>query len=265
MRDEIFEIEIVNWDKHQPKRKDVKHSSWFKVSNYLFEDAVIAQLIPSEFMVWMFLLTVASKMNHSCVRVSTQLIRSRCRVRTHLIHSTISVLEQYQMVKVVSRNVHEPLDKIRREEIRREEKRGEETTEPKKQAQLDLVAKHQNEIKKPSNRPSKARPHGAIVEFQNCSECVSLLSDTTHEIQKAWLNTYPGIEWVEQEIKRADVWIKSNPNKKPKVFGRFMSAWLSRSFESYRKGLPSRRLTQSEINAEALKEMSRKNMAGEYD
>lgn len=129
--------------------------------------------------------------------------------------------------------------------------------------QLALIEKSKEEIHTP--RLSKAHPRGVIVDFDSCDICRHRLEKVTHDLQHAWLKTYPGVEWVEQEIKRADVWIKSNPKKEPKEFGRFMSNWLSRSFESYRKGIPSRRMTQSEINAESLKEMARKNMAGEYD
>lgn len=106
-----------------------------------------------------------------------------------------------------------------------------------------------------SRRVANANPLGAIQEFAGNPVVEDLLSTVSHQVQGAWVKAYPDVDWVVCELLKANVWITTNPHKAPKQFARFMSNWLSRSFENYRKGLPSRRLTNSEVNANSLNEM----------
>lgn len=271
MSDDLIEIEIVGWEKYQ-HHNGTRTYDWFKFSANMLDDAEIQTLTPSEFKVWVRCLCTAAKVRKPEIKVSIKRVASATGVQVKCVRSAISKLESFQIVRIVLGTNRVPQNRI--EESTIEEKRKEESrkenylcTEPSKaDAQLQLIEKHNAEEKKrPSSRSSRAQPRGCIVEFQSCDVSKFLLETVTEDVQRAWIKTYPGIEWIEQEIKRADVWIKANPAKKPKDFGRFMSSWLSRGFENYRKGLPSRRQTNSEINAESLKEMARKNMAGEYD
>lgn len=62
--------------------------------------------------------------------------------------------------------------------------------------------------------------------------------------QQAWLATYGDPVWVSTEILKANSWIATNPTRAPKSkVGRFVTNWLSRSWETYRKtntGIPRR-------------------------
>ncbi len=109
-----------------------------------------------------------------------------------------------------------------------------------------------------STRPSRARTRGCVEAFASDPVAVGYLEKVAHDVQQAWLETYGGVPWVLGEIRQAHVWIKANPQKAPKDFGRFMSAWLGRSHERQRKGIPSRRLTQSELNMQAIGDLYRK-------
>jgi len=96
---------------------------------------------------------------------------------------------------------------------------------------------------------------GAIFELEHDQTAFTLLQDVTKDLQTKWLAAYPSPDWIVHEIKKADVWMTANPSKRPKNFGRFMSGWLAKGFESYRKGLPTNQKTYSQKNADALSEM----------
>lgn len=69
-----------------------------------------------------------------------------------------------------------------------------------------------------------------------------LLKKVKAPLQEAWLDCYQDEKWITQELFKAIVWLTANPKRAPKKdFGRFISNWLSRSFESYRKTIPSNR------------------------
>lgn len=104
---------------------------------------------------------------------------------------------------------------------------------------------------------------GAIPEFVDDPVCSHWLEGVSEAVQRAWILAYPSPEWVIQEIKNANVWLISNPKKNPKKFGAFMSNWLSRSFEKYRKGLPTNFQTHSQKNADALRDMHERVLKGE--
>jgi hypothetical protein len=114
-----------------------------------------------------------------------------------------------------------------------------------------------------SNRADKSGSHGCIAELSDDPVCRELLSSSTESAQRAWLEAYPSPDFVKQECRRAKAWIASNPQKRPKNFQRFFANWLSRAFETYRKGLKSRPMTSAEVNAMSLTEMWDKNERGE--
>jgi hypothetical protein len=156
LSDEIIEIEVVNWDKHQPKRKDVKHASWFALKHNIFDDPVIASLTDSEFKVFIGLLTLCSKLSQSCIRLSPRLLSSSIGCRTQFVHSCISKLEKYQMVRIVSRNVYGTLEDTRGYDTRGHDKRVSGTNGDGTQTTFDAT-----EIKTP--RSKTAPPESTIL------------------------------------------------------------------------------------------------------
>jgi transposase-like protein len=95
-----------------------------------------------------------------------------------------------------------------------------------------------------------------VVEF--------LVGSVKPDTQRAWLQAYKncGPEWIKEEVLKAHAWQTANPRKASKDFGRFMTNWLGRSFESWRKGVPTRRQTQSELNTQVAMDLFKKNQEG---
>jgi len=63
-----------------------------------------------------------------------------------------------------------------------------------------------------------------------------ILDRVKRDVQDSWVSLYPDPAWIKSEIGKAWVWCKSNPKRAPRAaWARFLSQWLSRGWEDYRK------------------------------
>lgn len=93
----------------------------------------------------------------------------------------------------------------------------------------------EKEIKELTIKKS-AKPKGPLPDIFTAK----ILENVTHEIQKEWIKLYQDTDWLKYEFSQMDIWILSNPQKKPKSnFGSFISRWLSNGWEKHRKKIPS--------------------------
>lgn len=247
----VVELEIKNWEKFHP-RTDVKTARWFKMSNEFFNDPEFYGLSLESRMVWLFLLCSASKKMSGHIKVNTQMIADNLKVRVESIDFSIQELTKSASLAIkpltlVSNDLeHERKDEVtlnlralekRREEERREDKKN--TSSELGQADSDKVAK------------------GPVQEFNN-SLHEKLLSTVLQDTQRLWLQTYQDLPWIQSEFTKMVNWLKVNPKKAPKSrLDRFISNWLSRGWEDYRKTLPGKssmqsHRTQSDVTAEDL-------------
>jgi hypothetical protein len=64
-------------------------------------------------------------------------------------------------------------------------------------------------------------------------------SEKNSEITLAWEQTFPESSWVIQEVKKAIAWETANTSRRKINFGRFMTNWLNKGWDSRRNtGLP---------------------------
>lgn len=219
---ESVTIQILNWEKYQDpesKKSPYKHW-WFRVSNDIFLDSKFRFLSHYEKVCFLLLLTFASKKRDSeitsCIKLDCNLSGS---LRPTQYFQALNALQTQSLIRITPYRLEERrIDKIREEKS---------TT----LAVADV----------PSSRARPLPPVGAILEFQGSKSVEEELRHTTHKLQRSWLEAYasPGPEWIKQELKKAIAWLDANTKKRAKHFGRFMTNWLSRAFEEYRKTLPS--------------------------
>lgn len=115
-----MEIEIVNWDRYQP-RKDVERPTWFRLENNFWFDPAISSLQVTGKLVWVYLLSVACLQHSCCIVVDTLLMRSVIGTRTFLIKEAMAALEKSGKIKILRdvdvtrvvsrRNVDVPTDR----------------------------------------------------------------------------------------------------------------------------------------------------------
>lgn len=68
--------------------------------------------------------------------------------------------------------------------------------------------------------------------------------DISTNVQKSWLEAFPEPEWIIGEIRKALAWEASNPRRRKKQFSKFMTSWLTRSWDS-------RKIAYSKTNQES--------------
>lgn len=88
---DFIEIEIVQWFKHQP-RKDIKHPSWFAMSNRILEDAKLFCLPDAEWKCLLYIFTQASQQNSNFVKIYYDHAKRICGLSKSIVNSTISRL-----------------------------------------------------------------------------------------------------------------------------------------------------------------------------
>ena len=127
--------------------------------------------------------------------------------------------------------------------------------ESEEELEKDIIT---SELKNPPAQVSKAAIRGCLPEFSHDEVCEKRLATVTHKAQLAWLDAYRSVDFIAQEVRRAHAWIETNPKKAPKDFGKFMLNWLSRAFETYRKGIPSNQKTHAQKVQDSNEELRRK-------
>jgi hypothetical protein len=92
-------ITILNWEKYNP-RKDIKSTSWFRLQNSLFEDPNFFDFSPEELLLWIYLLSMASKKQDGQVRLSLAHAEKIGRLTLGIIESALEKLKSLGCVEV---------------------------------------------------------------------------------------------------------------------------------------------------------------------
>lgn len=88
---EFIEVEILNWSKHQP-RKDIKHPSWFAMSNRILEDSKLFGLSGDEWHALLYIFCQASQQNSGNVKINLAHADRICSIKKKTMLSALSRL-----------------------------------------------------------------------------------------------------------------------------------------------------------------------------
>lgn len=88
---EFVEVEIINWDRHQP-RKDIKHPTWFALSNRILEDSKLFQLNSDDWKVLLYVFCQASQQNSSKALISFYHAKRVCEIPEKTMRSALDKL-----------------------------------------------------------------------------------------------------------------------------------------------------------------------------
>lgn len=100
----ILEIEIRNWMKYNP-RSDVKSCSWFRMSNDFFSDPDFYGCSIEARVLWVYLLSIASKKMSSIVKINTDMVLDTLKIVPELLEKALEELEETSSITVLSSNV----------------------------------------------------------------------------------------------------------------------------------------------------------------
>lgn len=251
----VYKITVHKWDDHNPKHK--KSFKKFMFYNGFFSDVKIAQLRPTEVLIYVYLLCVCSESGSNQCQISVKSVPKQFRISSKSLSTQLTRLQSLQLVTLEKM----PLNELK-EMNRRDIKEMNITAEANETGQTQLFESDPPPVKKKalSTQVSKAAHRGCIPEFSHDEVCQDFLKNVTHRAQTAWLKAYPSVDWIVHEVRKANAWCETNPQKAPKDNGKFMVNWLSRAFESFRKGLPSNGPAHNRVQAsnDALREKIRR-------
>jgi hypothetical protein len=84
-----------------------------------------------------------------------------------------------------------------------------------------------------------------------------ILRKVSRQVQKNWVKLFPDRIYILREILKAETWLQNNPKRKPvsdRGMAQFLTNWLSRGWENYRKTQTSN--GSRKTGAAALEEIS---------
>lgn len=87
----IIEIEILNWEKYNP-RKDIKHPTWFALNNRILEDPDFFDFSSEELKVFLYILCRASQKNDKTVSINCTHALRICGIKRQVIERTVQKL-----------------------------------------------------------------------------------------------------------------------------------------------------------------------------
>lgn len=190
------DIRVLKWSKHN-ERSDVKRPHWFRVDMGIADDPDLHDFNGEEFRAWIYILAMCCRKNSDVIRINLVHAKTSGRIKIASLKSAFKKLERNQSIE----QINSPL-------------------------QTDKQTNRQTDT------PERSLKHSgsALPEFK-LLEALFLERGVTEEIQKSWLDGFPDVQWIIGEIRKAIVWETSNPNRKKKRFGAFISRWLTKGWD----------------------------------
>jgi len=213
MRD--IHVTILNWEKYQ-FRKEVKNPSWFRLENRMWNDQQFFYFSAEERWIWVCLLSLASQKQSATLVVNQDWLSQDARVGIPTISSALEKLKDNGCLEFTlhERHAHVQVCDSTRHNITRHNK-----TEHNKTKQ-DIVC---TESPKAIAVPTVSK------------------KDLSLFLNQKLLELYPQ-DYLDREKIKMELWLATNSHKKPRSdrgMVRFVTSWLSRGWDQYRKGLQS--------------------------
>ena len=210
-------IKFKNWDKYNKRQKDIKRPYWFAMSNEIFLDPFYSELTDQERQAFIWLLCEASRQNkYGEVEISKRLFHQitgyKCSVLDATIHKLLKS-ERAAGSRQDGGRIAAATGQNRTEQDRTEQDRTEQ----------DRTVLASSENFSLSHPQAFAELHGLFLE-----------RGVKPEITIAWEKTYPEASWIIQEVRKAVAWETANTSRKKINFGRFMTNWLNKGWDSRR-------------------------------
>lgn len=204
-------IKFLNWDKYNKRQKDIRRPLWFALSNEIFLDPFYTDLSDQERQAFLWLLCEASRQNkYGEVEVSERLFCQMTGYKKQTLDTTISKLLKSERA-AGSRQDGGVNATATRQDKTVQNKTRQDTTEG---------ASEKNSLSHPE---AFSDLHGFFLE-----------RGVKPEITLAWEKTYPDPTWVLQEVRKAIAWETANSSRRKINFGRFMTNWLNKGWDSRR-------------------------------
>jgi len=220
-----FTLSIVGWNEYQ-ERPDRANYTWCKlysktITGHFWQSSTLEQKA-----VWVTLLCLRNMQQEEVIHTQDFVLAGYCGVKASDVTEIIKGLIELGVIRDECGIIPGKIQADSRQN-------------PGLELELEL------EKEKKEKGAAAIQPLPSVIAPQLVGDysqkAVALLSTASLELQQTWLASYPDPAWIKQEINKATGWILANPKKAPKKFPAFMSNWLARGWENFRKTLPSNR------------------------
>ena len=107
-----FELEVLNWDKHQESKKKPTKMLWFKMEGGIFFDARFSTLCVNSKLFFVYLLSECCRANAGTVKISCSIVAKISGIRVNFVRKAVDDLESLQLVKVLTRRKDPPENRV---------------------------------------------------------------------------------------------------------------------------------------------------------
>lgn len=220
-------ITVKNWHKHNP-RKDIKHPSWFAMSNRILEDPDFFDFTDSEWRAVLYIFSQASQKNSPTVTLVVSHADQVCRVKPATLARTLDKLAAIGCVQVTL----DPRTESERDTTLQDKT---DTTRQDKQDSTSSCTV----VAVPAPLVPDESPNG-LVDFKSELEVLRSIPDKTRE---RWIALYPDPDFLRREALKAFNWYDNNPVKKPKTIRgwvRALSSWFEKGWRFHVKTIDAK-------------------------
>lgn len=222
-----IEITILKFN-DVSRRKELKRPTWFAIDNDILSHPDFFDINAEEFRCWVWIISVASKVNKDTVRLDSRVFAHQCRCKEKVFFATIE--------KLRGKRIHDEIQSCH-DEIQS----CHDDVHEGSSSLHTLQTLHTNTTDTTADRLS---PPAICMEAFAEPFLKEFIEKVPIKVQSAWLTTYSEKEWIIHQLREAVTWIHGHQHKAPKSnFSRFFTGWLSRNWEKHRKNISSNEKT----------------------
>lgn len=234
-----MEVRIINWEKYNPKRAQ-KSYTWLRLNNDFFVDEKLFKCNAHQKLIWIILLCTASKHNSGDIELDLDFIAHHIMLSPKLIIQALDLFESIGLIEITTPDytvLHHTTPTYETDETDERTEDAKASSSTTAEAALQTV-------------------RGCHPDLILDDESVKFLSFVSHDTQRRWLTLY-SVEYISREVVKAINWLENNPQRRPRSArgaSSFLTKWLDRGWERYRKQQPVNEKTGAQRAEERMNE-----------
>ena len=213
-----IKLQIVGWKKYQPQSDRARHKHWFRVNMDCNTSHGLFGLSAEQRWFFIQILCECCRKDSDTVSIKVSRFSKLCEIEESSILSAIKLLEENGTVSILSAHCQSTVSPLSPHNITKQ----------------DITI--QNKTIHNRTKQVCVEPKQVLVTTPTVDK-----KDLSFFINQKLLELYPQ-EYLDREKVKMELWLATNGHKRPKSdrgMVRFVTSWLSRGWDQYRRGLQS--------------------------
>lgn len=217
---EEIKLQIIGWKKYQPQSDRFRHKHWFRVNMDCGVSHGLFGLSAEQKWFWIQLLSECCRKDSDTISIKIDRFARLCDIDKKSILSAINTLEENGTVSLLTENCQSTVSSL----------------SPHNSTVHNSTTQNITKQNNTKQNTICVEPKQVLVATPTVDK-----KDLSFFINQKLLELYPQ-EYLDREKVKMELWLVNNSHKKPKSdrgMIRFVTGWLSRGWDQYRKGLQS--------------------------